>query len=639
MIEFQNVSIHFGTQEVLQDIRLQINSGERVGIVGPNGAGKSTLFSMITGELSPAKGSVVVPKNARLGYVRQQLRPVASEDSLLAFASDGVTGLRRIEARIHEIEGQLGLPENGTESKDAMLRELGHLQSEYEHAGGYDIESRAAAMLCGLGFSPDELTTPLSSFSGGWRMRAALARAIVGHPDILLLDEPSNYLDLPAIEWLQRFLRDFPGTLLLISHDRYLLRELTTTTVEVARTNVTRYQGGFNYYLQERELRLVQQQAAGKNQARKVEQAERFIERFRSKSSKASLVQSRIKQLAKMDRIDAPAPTAERALIRLAPPPRCGHEILRLEDGGLTYDGERWVLRHVNVRIVKGDRVALVGYNGMGKTSLLRIMSGQRAPDEGRCVLGHNVIMGYQSQEFAETMPSETSVMGIVQQRAGEQSLGHIRSVLGSFGFSGDDINKRCGILSGGEKIRLAFARLFVNPPNLLLLDEPTTHLDIAGREALEDALRSYEGTICFVSHDVDFVRGIATSIVELSPEGLRMVTGGYDYYREKLCGVEVTEAPQAENDGTSRKDQRRERARVREEKHRETRALKRRLASIESIIENFEAEKAVLVGSLEGGDASIDFAEMNRRLSSIESELKRYTDEWDAVTDELEPD
>jgi ATP-binding cassette subfamily F protein 3 len=641
MIEFRDVSIHFGTQEVLRNVRLLISRGERVGIVGPNGAGKSTLFGLINGDLSPYRGDVTVPKDCRLGYVRQQLPEATEGLSLVDFALEGLGELKALSGRIREIESLLAGAGLADEEKERLLRELGELQSGYEHRGGYRARSSAEALLCGLGFDPDGLTRPLTTFSGGWRMRAELARALVAEPDALLLDEPSNYLDIPAVEWLQRFLREFPGTLLLISHDRYLLESLTTTTVEVRSGSVTRYTGDFRYYLQEREKRYRVQESARRNQDRQIEQAERFIERFRAKNTKATQVQSRIKALEKIERIDLPPDAVDRPMIRIAPPPHCGHELLRLDDAAVTYDRQHWVLRHVNIRVEHGDRIALVGYNGMGKTTLLRLMAGQRAPGEGRRVLGHKVMIGYQSQDFAETMPPSQTVMEVVQARAAGQQVGSIRSLLGSFGFTGDEILKPCGVLSGGEKIRLAFARLFVNPPNLLLLDEPTTHLDMAGREALEEALRSYKGTICFVSHDVTFVRNIATSIIEITREGVRRFVGGYDYYREKMG--EGREAPgrkpattESADRPASRKDLRRERAQARQERARRTRQLERRLATVEQTVETLEAERSELATRLGGEGIKPDFEALNRRLLTIEEELVRYEDEWERVTDEL---
>ncbi|MBL7115013.1 MAG: ABC-F family ATP-binding cassette domain-containing protein [Kiritimatiellae bacterium] len=637
MLEFQDISIHFGSQEVLRNVQLRINPGEHVGIVGPNGAGKSTLFGLITGEISPYRGKCVVPNGHRIGYVRQHLPDAASQTPLVDFACEGVPELLKIEQRIHKIEHDLH--EAAGEERERLLRRLGKLQSDFEHLGGYNIRSRAEATLCGLGFRAEALHNPLQSFSGGWRMRAELARALVGHPDTLLLDEPSNYLDVPAVEWLQRFLREFQGTLMLISHDRYLLKSLTNITIEVAGGLVTRYPGGLAFYAEERERRHRTFAAATRNQDRKREQLERFITRFRATSTKAAQVQSRIKELEKLEAIDSPIVTRNTASIRIAKPPHCGAEILRLENAGLTYDANHWVLRGLDFRIERGDRIALVGYNGMGKTTLLRIMAGQREPSEGRVVLGHKVKIGYQSQEFAETMSPERSVFDIVAAQSAEASSGDVRSILGGFGFVGDAVSKPSGVLSGGERIRLAFARLFVNPPNVLLLDEPTTHLDIDGRETLEKALDDYAGTVCFVSHDIDFVRRIATRIVALDETGVTRYAGGYDYYLEKRNEGSPNTTSARNNDATGGrgKENRRERAEQRKQRTKATRGLKRQLAATEAEVDALEQERNTLAENLAQRADAVDFAEINKRLQEIHSSLDRLTRQWERIAYELE--
>lgn len=639
MIEFRNISLHFGTQDVLNEIALQINKGERVGVVGPNGAGKTTLFSLITGDIAPYRGELVMPKGLRLGYVRQQLGSHEERCTLLDFACNAIPELSDIECRISKIESGIHVASDLERSR--MLTKLGELQGRFEHLGGYDIRSRAEAALCGLGFSVEDFQRSFVTFSGGWQKRAELARTLIGDPDLLLLDEPSNYLDLPAVEWLQKFLRDFHGTLMLISHDRYLLRSLTSITVEIGNGHLTRYEGGYDYYARERVQRHQNALAARKNQDRKREQMEKFIVRFRAKNTKASQVQSKIKALEKLEDIDMPVVVSQLPPIRIAQPPRCGAEVMRLEDVGLAYDGETWVLRDVNIRITRGEKVALVGYNGMGKTTLLRIMSGRFSPSEGRRVLGHKVEVGYQSQESAETMPPNRSVLDTVGESSNGISGSETRSLLGSFGFSGDDVFKRCEVLSGGEKIRLAFARLFAARPNFLLLDEPTTHLDMHGREMLESALQKYNGTVCLVSHDVDFVRRVATSIVEISPKGVSFFNMGYDDYRERFCSLQPGEQSTSNAERgvstQSKKVLRKQRAAERQERTRATRKLKSRVKQAEDMIEHLEAEMAVLVEQLNENLPGTDFEDLNRRLKTIQEEIRRHTDEWEESAHSLE--
>jgi ATP-binding cassette subfamily F protein 3 len=534
VIDFQNVDKSFGAQQVLANVSFRINSGEHVGIVGPNGTGKSTVFSLISGELTPDRGNVVLPANCSLGYLHQELRPQSVEATLLEYAESGAPELLQMQRDLEHLSDRLKT-ETGQDNAD-VLAQLGDVQSRFEVEGGYALRHRAEIALSGLGFSEDLFGNAFGSFSGGWQMRAELARVTVAKPDVLLMDEPSNYLDTVAIEWLQRFLREYEGTLVLISHDRYLLNSLTKVTIEIANAEATRYPGNYDYYIGERLQRHEFRLATQKKLDRKREQAERFIERFRAKNTKASQVQSKIKMLERMDEVRPMQRVVSPGRIRIPAPPRCGQEVVRLDDVGLTYDDERWVLRHVDLVVERGNRMAFVGLNGTGKTTLLRILVGQLAPSEGRVRLGHNVTAGYQSQEFAETLDPHSTVFDSVKRVAPECTAVQVRTLLGGFGFSGESVEKRVQVLSGGEKVRLAFARLLVSPPSLLVLDEPTTHLDIPAREALEDGLRNYSGTLCVVSHDIEFVRNVATTTVSMDPPGIRRYAGGYDYYREKVA-------------------------------------------------------------------------------------------------------
>ena len=637
MIDFIQVNKRFGAQEVLRGVTFRINAGERIGVVGPNGAGKSTIFNLIDGEAEADGGDVVLPKHARIGHLHQQLNPHAVDQSLLDYTEDSIPELKTIPEQIHELESQI---EGMTpDEKERTLHRIGELQHTFEHLGGYDMRSRAEAALGGLGFHAEEFSRPFASFSGGWQMRAELARTLIANPDVLMLDEPSNYLDLPAVEWLQKFLRAYEGTMLLISHDRYLLRSLATVTLEIAAGEVTRYQGGYDYYQRERVARMEHQLAARRNQDRERERIENFIRRFRAKNTKASQVQSRIKQLEKMETVEAPVTAPMLSKIRLADPPHSGHEIIRLEQAGFTYDRERWIFKGLDLNINRGEKVALVGYNGMGKTTLLRTLAGGLEPVEGRRVLGHKVVVGYQSQEFAETMPPDKSVYHIVKEANPAASESQVRNLLGGFGFSGENVDKKCEVLSGGEKIRLAFARLFIDPPNFLLLDEPTTHLDINGREALESALKEYKGALCLVSHDVTFVRNIAEHIVAIDDSGVSRYPGGYDYYLEKQEEQSARRMGQGDVGGTAAssstpvkpaakgKDARKARAQQRE--------AEKSLRKIEEHIEKLTEEQAALTDEMmTRRDA--DFSAINARLGEIQRNIQELEAEWERTADEV---
>jgi ATP-binding cassette subfamily F protein 3 len=644
MIDFQNVSKRFGTQDVLIEASFRINPGEHVGIVGPNGSGKSTVAGLIAREISPDGGSITLPNDTSIGYLHQQIAEEHSSTPLLEFSEGGVPALQQLEHKMREIEDQLASEPNNKEQA-ILLEQLGELQTTFEHEHGYDIRHMAEAALTGLGFRESDFQRPIGEFSGGWQMRAGLTRALVANPDILLLDEPSNYLDLPAVEWLQRYLRGFKGTLLLISHDRYLLNTLTQVTIEVANGFAERYAGNYDQYMSDREKRYESRIAAQKNQERKREKAERFVERFRYQATKASQVKSRVKMLERMDSVDVPLRIVSRGTIRIPTPARCGLEVARLDDVGLTYDGDTWVLRNVNLRIERGEKIALVGHNGMGKTTLLRLLSGKLAPSSGKRVVGHNVVQGYQSQEFTDTMNPTQTVFETVKSIASDMREQTVRGLLGGFGFSGDAVEKQVSVLSGGEKVRLAFARLLVKPPNFLLLDEPTTHLDVAARETLEEALQQYTGTLCFVSHDVAFVEAVATSVIVMRPPGIQRFNGDYAYYRDKEASNSIAggAAPSSRNVASSsdkpldKKALRKQRAEARKAVAGERRELQKIARRAEQQLETFETEQAKLLEQMASPSDNFDFEDAGRRLKVIQSEMAEYTRRWEEASEQLE--
>jgi ATP-binding cassette subfamily F protein 3 len=633
MIEFRDVSKHYAAQDVLDAASFQVAAGDRVGLVGPNGAGKSTIFGLITGDIIPDKGEVYIADRLRLGYLRQVLDNKDNQVPMLDYVADALPELKEVDARMHVIENELQDPVHPQRAK--LLNELGELQHRYEVLGGYELRGRAQAALGGLGFATELLMNPLRSFSGGWQMRAELARVLIAKPDTLLLDEPSNYLDLPAVEWLQRFLRDFDGTLVLISHDRFLLNTLTRRTLEINAGRVTAYAGNYDTYQHERVVRQEQAIARKKNHDQKRREMERFVERFRAKATKAAQAQSRMKMLEKMEEIEAPDDLQVRGRIRIAAPPHCGIEVIRLEEAGLTYDGARWVLRGVDLAVQRGEKIALVGHNGLGKTTLLRMLAGALPLSEGTRSLGHQVVPGYQTQDFAEAMNASDTVLAAVKKSAVDVSEKDLRGTLGGFGFSGEAIEKTVGVLSGGEKIRLAFARLLIKPPNLLLLDEPTTHLDIHAREALEEALREYQGTLLLVSHDVEFVRRVATGIIEMRPPGIRRFAGNYDYYKQKLSEEKMPEADAGKAPSRS-KLAKRERAQFIQETSARKRLLEKTIRESEALIAKLEEEQNRLANSFEGV-AGLSFAEINQRLSALPDEIAAATAGWESASLELQ--
>ena len=656
MLDFQDISVHYGLQDVLSNVSFRVNKGERVGVVGPNGSGKSTLFKIILGEMSTDHGELVIEESPRIGSTRQNPAPDSPDETLLEYALRGVPGFHELDMRMRELEQKLDSGDKG------VLKEYGEVQTAFEHLGGYDLETRVKVALGGLGFSVEEFSKPFASFSGGWRMRAELSRVLASHPDLLLLDEPSNYLDLPAVDWLQKFLKQYQGTLMLISHDRYLLRTLTDIIVEVDAGTCTRYEGDLDWYLRERELRYQQLVQAKANQDHHREQLQRFVDRFRAQATKAAQAQSRQKLIDKIDeaRIVLPKRYSQRGRLRLADPPPSGIEMFRCEEMSFSYDGVRNVLHDVTFNVTRGDKVAVIGYNGLGKTTLMRLIAGTRKPTAGKAILGHNVVTGYLSQEFAETIPPDVSVYKVAKAawQGGSSLTGekNFRNQLGAFGFDENDVEKPSGVLSGGEKIRLAFLRLFLSAPNFLLLDEPTTHLDLDGRRLLQEALQNYKGTILLVSHDIDFVRAVATSVLEITHAGVRSFPGGYDYYCEKKAqlGARHVDDNAPSQDGRrdgraassqyaagdaplTSKELRQQRAAARAKIAPRVKELKRIVETSEKKIDELQAALDAASEELFNPKPTTDFAEANRKVRTLQFEIERYTADWEAAATELE--
>jgi len=642
MIDFQNIYKSYGAQELLIDTSFRINSGEHVGIVGANGSGKSTIFSLIIKDIEADKGTITMPKDKKIGYLRQHLDTHSVSLPLINYTEDAIPELKIFLSKIHDLEHKLHSEQLTTLEKDKILEKIGNYQTEFEHLGGYNIRTRAETALSGLGFSTEALNKPLATFSGGWQMRAALAKTLISDPDILLLDEPSNYLDIPAVEWLQKFLRNYQGTLLLISHDRYLLKILTGITFEINNAKVTRYAGDYDYYTRERESRKLTLEASQKNQNKKIEQIEKFVDRFRYKATKANQVQSRMKMLDKIDRVNLSTKISYSGNIKFPPPPKCGNEIISMEAAGLTYDTKTWVLKNVDLRIENGEKIGIIGYNGTGKTTLLRMLAEQLPLSAGKLTIGHNVVIGYQSQEFGEILSPESTVFDTVRAVCKDSSK--IRALLGNFGFTDVNVNKPCKVLSGGEKIKLLFARIFANPPNFLVLDEPTTHLDIHAREKLQEVLKTYKGTVCIVSHDIEFTKNVASTIISMTPQGIKKFYGNYEYFLEKNSSFE-TKSKAGESKPTidsfsSKEDQKRKRqqkAAIRQQLNARKKVLDKKVTILEKKIEMLEEEKESLHNKLLETGSSIDFPSINKRLKEVNVEIHSVSEDWEASAIELE--
>ena len=641
MLTISKVEKAFAGRVLFQDASLQVNAGDRIGLVGKNGAGKSTLFSLILGDASPDEGSVSVQRNATLGYLPQETASAGDETVLeLATAiSPEFLALRKLLAA-HE----RGEVPDSDDYYDALAR--------FDELGGWQLEPKAKRILNGLAFREADFERPVRDLSGGWIMRAHLARLLVSEPDLLMLDEPTNHLDLHSLIWFQEYLQSYPGAILMISHDRAFLNELVNQIVEIRHSRLQRYQGNYEDYLRERAAREEQQIAAYKNQRREIEQLQRFADRFRAKASKASQAQSKLKQIDRMEKIEAPEADEKVIHFKFPQPQRSGHRAITLAHVRHAY-GTNVVYDDLNFEAERGQRTVLVGPNGAGKSTLLKLLAGAMDVQGGERVVGHNVRVGYFAQHRIELAASKRTVLEEVSDLPQAPSEQTIRTMLGAFLFRGDDVFKPVAILSGGEKSRLALVKLLLDPPNLLLMDEPTTHLDIPSCDALLVALKQFEGTLIFISHDVYFIREIATSVVQVQAGSLAFFPGGYDYYLGKTKAVSersgLTQGqpmlPAAvakpERSGSPRKsrDQRREEARERQIRAGARKEKEKRVHDLEAEIVALESRRSLITTELEQPETyekSGAAMTLNRELAGIEEALERLNAEWAKAGEEL---
>jgi ATPase subunit of ABC transporter with duplicated ATPase domains len=515
MISFSGINKQYGKQLIFVDASFQLNPGEKVGLVGPNGAGKTTLFRMIVGEEAPDEGEVSVPKKLTIGYFRQDVEEMQGRSVL----DEAIAGSGRVGDLHHELEDlhrALEDPDRAGEM-DRILDRFGHVQEEYEHLGGYALEAQAREVLHGLGLKDDQVDGDVGALSGGWKMRVALARVLLGRPEVMLMDEPTNHLDLESIIWLEQFLKNFEGALLMTSHDREFMNRIVTRIADIDAGEIITYSGNYDFFERERQIRESNQQAAFARQQAMLAKEQRFIDRFRTHAAKAAQVQSRIKALDKIDKIELPK---KRHVVKFEfrVPPRSGDQVVVFTDLHKRF-GSRIIYEGLNLTIRRGERWAVMGRNGAGKTTLLKMIAGAIEPDAGSVRLGASLTMGYFAQQSLDVLDADLTIQEQLQKDFPQENIGSLRTLAGAFQFSGDDVDKKIRALSGGEKSRLAMARMLYNPPNFLVLDEPTNHLDLATKEMLVEALKDFEGTMVFVSHDRMFLRGLSSRVLELGGE------------------------------------------------------------------------------------------------------------------------
>lgn len=527
MIRLDNISKQNGKQLLFIEASASLQRGEKIGLVGPNGAGKSTLFRMITGGEPPDEGLVLVDRGVTIGFFSQDVGEMAGR-SAVAEVMDGAGDVSIVAAELAELEAALADPDQA-DKLDEILERFGEVQARFEELGGYALEGKAREVLAGLSFSQEMMEADVGKLSGGWKMRVALARILLMRPDVMLLDEPSNHLDLESLIWLEQFLGGYEGALLMTSHDREFMNRIINKVIEIDGGSLTSFSGDYEFYEQQRALNEKQQQAQFERQQAMLAKEIKFIERFKARASHAAQVQSRVKKLDKIERVEPPK-RRQAMSFEFLPAPRSGEDVVNLRGVHKRY-GSRVIYEGLDLLVRRRERCAVLGVNGAGKSTLLKLVTGATEPDEGSVALGGSVKMAYFAQHAMELLDGEHTVFEALEEAFPRAPQGSLRALAGGFGFSGDDIEKRCRVLSGGEKARLVMARMLYDPPNFLVLDEPTNHLDIATKEMLIAALAQYEGTMLFVSHDRHFLAALSNRVLELTPEGIHQYGGGYTEY------------------------------------------------------------------------------------------------------------
>ncbi|BCO07917.1 ABC transporter ATP-binding protein [Desulfolithobacter dissulfuricans] len=648
MLSINNLNLQYGRKHLFRDVSVQVHDGERIGLAGVNGAGKSTLLKIMAGEMETDPGIVSRASWFTVAYLPQEITIELTSRSLYEEAETAFADVLAFQQEMEQIGEQLAtLPPDDPEV-DRLLARQGELQQHLEGRDVFRIRPQIERILFGLGFSAADLDKEVASFSGGWIMRLLLAKLLLRKPSLLLLDEPTNHLDIESLTWLEEFLLQYDGAMVIISHDRSFLDRVTSITWELSLGRLTVYKGNYSHYLVEKQQRLELERAAYENQQAKIRQTERFIERFRSKATKARQVQSRIKQLEKMERIELSE--TDRS-IRFSFPPAApsGRDVLTLKGVRKTF-GDRVVLDGLDLHLQRGDKLAVVGVNGAGKTTLLKILAGVEDA-EGTIRMGHNVILSYFGQHQAQELPGELSVLDTVYHGAEEMTITQVRSLLGAFLFSGDEVEKKVKVLSGGEKSRVALAKMLVRPANLMLLDEPTNHLDISSQEVLQEAMAQYEGTIIVVSHNRYFTNSFVNKVLEIRDGRATLYQGNIDdYLARRKKEEEKQHSPQSrdrnadsEGKGTAVADKkalRRQRAQLRQEMNRKLGPLKKQVKTAEQEIEKLEERKAELEQLMADPELYSDsqrWSETSREYNALERRLERWYGKWEEAQEKIE--
>ncbi|RKI45973.1 ABC transporter ATP-binding protein [Corallococcus sp. AB049A] len=527
MIRLDNIGKQHGQQILFIEASAALHKGEKVGLVGPNGAGKTTLFRMMTGQEYPDEGQVSIDRGVTIGYFSQDVGEMDGR-SAVTEVMDGAGPVSTVAAEMKQLEAAMGDPDQA-DNMEKLVERYGVAQGRFEELGGYALEGRAREILAGLGFSEEMMDGDVGKLSGGWKMRVALARILLMRPDAMFLDEPSNHLDLESLIWLEGFLKGYEGALLMTSHDREFMNRIVTKVVEIDGGSLTTYSGNYDFYEGQRAQNEAQQQAQYERQQAMLAKEIKFIERFKARASHAAQVQSRVKKLEKIEKVEPPKRRST-VLFEFQPPPRSGDDVVNLKNVSKGY-GKRTIYDGLDFLVRRAERWCVMGVNGAGKSTLLKLVTGTTQPDEGTVALGGSVKMGYFAQHAMDLLDGEKTVFEQLSDAFPRAGQGSLRALAGCFGFSGDEVEKKCRVLSGGEKARLVMAQMLYDPPNFLVLDEPTNHLDMGTKEMLITALSRYEGTMLFVSHDRHFLGALSNRVLELTPDGIHKYGGGYTEY------------------------------------------------------------------------------------------------------------
>ncbi|MBU0482299.1 MAG: ABC-F family ATP-binding cassette domain-containing protein [Proteobacteria bacterium] len=649
MISVNQLNLQYGKKYIFKDISARINNHDRIGLVGVNGTGKSTLLKMIVGQIETDSGVIIRSKMATIGYLPQEVTAIPPGRTVYQEAEAAFAETLKYKERMDELNHELAASDPSSPHIAALLEEQGELQILLDQADIFSMQSRIEKILHGLGFSDEDMQRECKSFSGGWIMRLMLAKQLLASPTFMLLDEPTNHLDIESLTWLEDFLKNYTGALVIISHDRTFLDTITTSTWELSLGQLTIYKGNYSKYVAEKDIRMEVQRAAYENQQAQIQQTKRFIERFRAKSTKASQVQSRVKQLAKMEIIELDD-TDQQVSFRFPPAAPSGRLSIATENLAKSF-GSKDVFTDLTFELQRGEKMGIVGVNGAGKSTLVKLLAGLTKPDSGRIRSGHNVIISYFGQHQAQELPGDYTVMEVMMSVDNNLTVTQIRSLLGTFLFRGDEVDKKVMVLSGGEKSRLALARMISSPANLLIMDEPTNHLDMQSQEILQEAMAQYDGSIIVVSHNRYFADSFINKVLEIKNGAGTVYDGNIAYYLEKTratldsaANIRQSEAPSAVEDDSGKKvygkEARQALAKARAEKSKVLGPLKKEAAGIEKKVAELEEQKAKLEEILADPELYQNqeaFSEKSREYTTVDRQLKRAYDSWEEISARIE--